>query len=231
MKNYRKTNRKGFTLVELLVVIAIIVALAALTTPAVFKALGKAAQATSISNLKDIHKSMTMFAMDNDGLFPSEELTEDYAVNGTTYSNDYFKQLFAAELLDGAENLFWVKGSQVCNKKAPDGVTTQGGDFAEDRTLEAGDVGYSYIAEQTNTDNSARPLMFDAPLDGGEFDTELWGSKVLVLRLGGDAKAEKLDARTDKLLDGDGQELLSSSSEIWGNVTDIQTRIKDPLPK
>ena len=34
-----KTSRKGFTLVELLVVIAIIVALAALATPQIFKAL------------------------------------------------------------------------------------------------------------------------------------------------------------------------------------------------
>ena len=47
-------TRKGFTLVELLVVIAIIVALAALATPQIFKALKRAALAEALNTSSNI---------------------------------------------------------------------------------------------------------------------------------------------------------------------------------
>jgi general secretion pathway protein G len=220
MNRQTKNKRAGFTLVELLVVIAIIVGLAAMTTPAVFKALKKAEQTTSINNLKDIHKSMTMFGMDNDGLFPSEELSGEYGISSGDSSNKLFAQLFAAKLIDSEyENLFWVKGGQTCSKKEPDGITTQDKRFSEQKTLQPGDVGYAYVAEQTNTDNSGRPLIFDSPpsASGFDFDEELRSGKVMILRIGGDVKAEKLDMATGKLLDGEKKELFNVSAEVWGN--------------
>lgn len=225
MKNHTKARRQGFTLVELLVVIAIIVALAALTSPAVIGALNKAERTTTILNMKEIYKAMFQFADENDGLFPSEDLAEEYGLSESESSNDLFSQLFAEGTLQNGEPLFWVKKSQVCSNIEPDDATTENREFSEDKTLESGDVGFAYISEQFRTDNSARPLIFDSPpnADGLEFDTELWGKKVLVLRVGGDAKAEKMD-KDGNIVDGDGNNIFTNDAEIWTKNHDIQIK-------
>lgn len=226
MKNQRKIKRRGFTLVELLVVIAIIAALAALTTPAVFSAMRRADMATDTNNLGQIFKSMTIFAMDNDGLFPSEELAEEYDISGSESSNDFFKQIFAADLLESdSEKLFWSKTARnVSSQRPPDGITTENGNFDEQATLEIGDVSYAYIPEQSNTDNGSRPLVFDTPLNnsGTEFDPDRRDGKALVLRLGGSVKGEKLDRKTNRIEDGKGDDILSVNSEVWGSLNDIE---------
>ena len=226
MKNQPKENLRGFTLVELLVVIAIIAALAALTTPAVFSAMRRADMATDTSNLGQVFKSMTIFAMDNDGLFPSEELAEEYDLSGSESSNELFRQLFAAgELTGDSEKLFWSKTAKtISSRRPPDGITTENGDFDEQATLEAGDVSYAYIPEQTNTDEGSRPLIFDSPLNGAgtEFDPEQRKGQALMLRLGGSVKAERLKKGTNQILDGDKENILSVNSEVWGSLNDIE---------
>ena len=61
-----RKGRKGFTLVELLVVIAIIVALAALATPQIFKALKRAALAEALNNARQVKFALDGFAVDFD---------------------------------------------------------------------------------------------------------------------------------------------------------------------
>lgn len=219
MKLQTKTPRKGFTLVELLVVIAIIVALAAMATPAIFKALKRAAMAENVSNARQVGLTLGSFAMDNDGVFPSQDTAEFYELQGSETSNDLFTQLFASGNT-ASEKIFWVKGSQTCNPAKPDDVTTVGGTFNQQKTLEAGDVGWAYVENQTNVDTPSRPLIFDSPptATGLEFDPELWDQKVVVLRIDSSAKPERLNPN-NKLLDGDNKELLTTASEVWGSAT------------
>lgn len=210
-------------MVELLVVIAIIVALAAMATPAIFKALGRAAMAESVSNGRQVKLILDTFAMDNDGVYPSEDSAEFYEIAGTEKSNDLFKQLFASGNTN-SEKIFWVKGSQMCDKAKPDDVTTEGGVFSQSRTLEAGDCGWAMVEDQTNVDNPSRPLIFDSPPTGAGlvFDGELWDLKAIVVRIDGSAKPERLNP-SFKLLDGDNKELLTTNSEVWGsNVSEIK---------
>jgi len=63
-------NRKAFTLIELLVVIAIIGVLAALLLPALGMAKAKAAAIRCTSNLHQIHVAMSLYADENDEMFP-----------------------------------------------------------------------------------------------------------------------------------------------------------------
>ena len=220
MKLQTRTSRKGFTLVELLVVIAIIVALAAMATPQIFKALKRAAMAENINNAKQVKLALDSFAMDNDGVYPSEDTADFYETpKGTGRSNDLFMQLFASKNTN-SERIFWVKGSQVCNPAAPDDTTTTGGKFTQSETLQAGDCGWAFVEDQTNVDNPSRPLLFDSPptASGLEFDGDLWEGKVVVLKIDSSAKPVRLNPN-NKLMDGDNKELLTTASEVWGGNT------------
>jgi len=205
------------------VVIAIIVALAAMATPQIFKALKRAAMAENISNAKQVKLALDSFAMDNDGVYPSEDTADFYETpGGSGRSNDLFMQLFASRNTN-SERIFWVKGSQVCNPAAPDDTTTTGGKFTQSETLQAGDCGWAFIEDQTNVDNPSRPLIFDSPPTGSglEFDPDLWEQKIIVLRIDSSAKPERLNPQ-NKLLDGDNKELLTTASEVWGTKSSIE---------
>jgi prepilin-type N-terminal cleavage/methylation domain-containing protein len=71
----RRARRNGkappaFTLIELLVVIAIIAILAAMLLPALANAKNQAAKTKCVSNLKQLGTAITLFAGDNNEMFP-----------------------------------------------------------------------------------------------------------------------------------------------------------------
>ena len=164
MNNQRNTKlRKGFTLVELLVVIAIIVALAALATPQIFKALKRAAMAEAINNVKQVKLALDSFAMDFDGQYPNSD-TYGRLGGGTgveiSDSNTAYRQLFLSGDTQ-SEKIFWVKGSTIAPRVPDDKITGSSGDVDEQQVLQEGDCHWAYVSEQSNVSNPSRPLVLD----------------------------------------------------------------------
>lgn len=66
--------RRAFTLVELLVVVAVIGILAALLLPALARSKETTKRVTCAGNLRQLHLATTLYAGDNDGVFPARDL-------------------------------------------------------------------------------------------------------------------------------------------------------------
>ncbi len=225
------SRRKGFTLVELLVVIAIIVALASMATPQIFKALKRAALAEAINNAKQVKLALDSFATDFDGQYPSDDTAEYVAEGGTgtTYSNDYFRQMFLSGDTE-SETIFWVKNSAVAAKGEPDNKVKEGGRVQADQVLQEGDTHWAYITDQTNLDTGSRPLILDGYKNNtSEWDPDTWDNKVIVLRIDGACKPMRMRASDLKVLDGSKKDILSSQADAWDgeSPTDL---LKQPQP-
>ena len=229
-----RKGRKGFTLVELLVVIAIIVALAALATPQIFKALKRAALAEALNNARQVKFALDGFAVDFDGQFPNDDTGEQVVEGGTgqASSNDYFRQLFMSSETQ-SETIFWVKNSPVASKSPPDDKVSEGGKPQQQLILQAGDCHWAYMTEQTNTSNVARPLLLDGYKKGGtEFDSDTWDRKVVVLRIDGSVKPLRMRISDNKVLDGSNNDIISSSADAWeGSGENPSELLEQPSPR
>ncbi len=73
-KRNRSGARSGFTLIELLVVIAIIALLIGILLPALGKARGSARDLVCLTNLRSLGQAMTLYAGDNGGEFPTNNV-------------------------------------------------------------------------------------------------------------------------------------------------------------
>ncbi|EIP99190.1 prepilin-type N-terminal cleavage/methylation domain-containing protein [Opitutaceae bacterium TAV1] len=94
----KKHTPRAFTLVELLVVIAIIGILAAIIIPTVGKVRESAWRAHCVSNLRQIHGAMLLYAADNNDYLPSVQTTskdEAYKTENRPYALTWWRDIVA----------------------------------------------------------------------------------------------------------------------------------------
>ena len=96
--------KRGFTLIELLTVIAIILTLAAIIFPVIGRAKIAAYQAVDISNNKQIGEALTLYAADNNDLYP------------LAYAGDYGVHLYETPAIDPT---IFPDSSEYTNSAAP----------------------------------------------------------------------------------------------------------------
>ena len=236
MKQKLITGR-GFTLVELLVDIVIIAALAGLTAPMVIRQRKKADQTEAVNNAKQI--GIAMFEFENGyGSFPDSTTGDQVTENtGTTLtfaggqSNDFFRQLMAAEIAP-SEAMFYAKANYT---KKPDNVFN-----TSTSALAAGEVGFGYIMNGTTafstSGNPSRPIVA-APLAGsttqaadGTFDVDMYDSKAVVLRVDNSVQSLNVLKTSKQAQVGGGKTLLQSGADtVWG--TDATPTMVAPSPK
>jgi hypothetical protein len=191
----------------------------------------RATLASDLNNVRQITLALYGFATNFDGQFPNSDTGEKVVKGGTGagFSNDYFRQLFLSSEID-SELIFWVQGASVCSAEKPDDRVAEGGKPVAKEILKAGDCGWAYMTEQTNTSNLARPLLLSAYTNGKkEFDKKLYDGKVIVMRIDGSAKPIKLDAQ--RHLDSNGEDLLSPKAKPWaGSGEDPAKLLTQPNP-
>ncbi|NNC88223.1 MAG: prepilin-type N-terminal cleavage/methylation domain-containing protein [Akkermansiaceae bacterium] len=237
MKKPNSKHRKGFTLVELLVVIAIIVALAALATPQIFKALKRAAMAEAINNVKQVKLALDSFAMDFDGQYPNKDTSKRLtgSEEEITDANTAYRQLFFSGDTQ-SEKIFWVKGSSIATSSPDDKITDGSGTISENEILKPGDCHWAYVSEQSNVSNPSRPLVLDSFKSGEDnFDPTLWDNKAVVLRIDSSARAERLGVTGEaknKVLDSAGENIFSTQSAAWvGSGLQPSQLLEQPLKR
>lgn len=227
-------NRRGFTLVELLVVIVIIAALAGLTAPMVIRQRKKADQTEAVNNARQV--GLAMFEFENAyGSFPDTTTAEEVKKNtetsltlGTSTSNDFFRQLLAAEVCN-SEAMFYAKTSYT---KKPDNVFN-----TSSNAMEKGEVGFGYIMDGvkafTTAGNPSRPIVaapLAFPFASGQFDTDLYDYKAVVLRIDNSVQSLPILKSTKLAQLGGGKNLLQTGEEtVWG--TGVTPTIVNPDPK
>lgn len=225
MKLNNKHMTKGFTLVELLVVIAIIAALAAMATPVIMKQQKKAAMTEATSNAKQIFYLMVEFDQDF-GEFPSDTSagnieTTDITL-GSASSNDYFRQFLAGGYTK-SEEIFYAKSK----------ITKKPNNALKSDALAPGECGFAYLANQSTSDNTGRPLIM-APMEGsGEtFDPDPYDNKCVVLRIDGAVKQLRIKQSDGKgILSGTKTLFDSGDDSVWGTEGYLAADLKYPDPK
>ncbi|MBX3742239.1 MAG: hypothetical protein KF712_14700 [Akkermansiaceae bacterium] len=128
---------------------------------------------------------------------------------GTRTSNDYLRQLLAAEAgffpTPRVEELFHVPGKRL---KRPDG------DFHGTRALEKGECGFAYIPGLSSLIPTDMPLLIGPLIPGTDkVDTRRADGKAVALCVDGSAIELKVDSAGHVLIRG--KRLLDPTNPIW----------------
>lgn len=182
-----------------------------MTRPTVIRSERNSDLTEAVSNARQIGLALFEFDLEY-GSYPSvgtigavEAKTGTSLRLGKATSNDFFRQLIAAELVTD-EGLFHVKGK---------GVRKPGWWSSDQDVLGKGECGFAYIRGLSSKGNPSRPIVM-APVVPGtrRFDPEPFDGHAVVLRIDNSVTRHRIDP--DGRLMRDGMDWLDPSHPVWG---------------
>ena len=126
---------------------------------------------------------------------------------GTKTSNDFFRQILAAEIAQ-SETVFYA---EIQGTHKPDNV------FSTIHALEKGECGFSYIVGLSSKSNPARPLVVTPLIPGtNRFDPVPFNGYAVILRVGGGHSVLQPINKNGEVIDSSGKHILDPANPIWG---------------
>ena len=235
-------TQKGFTLIELLVVIGIIALLASIALPAFTQVQVKAAQTKALSNAKQIGLACRTFAVDNNGQYPTYVVsTGSTTTNQVTDSNSAFDQLFPTYLT--TVSLFFQAGDNVFspgNQAPPDPILSGANAVAQADILPTRTNHWAYVTGQTDTSNSAFPLIADGFASAGDHTYAttqtaqggIWkGQKAIVVFCDDHAQVENVNSKlmVPRTQPNGTDDLFDTASGNWMTSGATGNNVVNPL--
>lgn len=167
----------------------------------------------AISNARQIHLGLLEFEQEY-GKFPDADTAElvrsrnvTTLAQGTKTSNDYFRQLLAANM--GNEKMFYadIKGA-----RRPDDLPD------EAKALEKGECGFSYILGANLGSSMDRPVIVTPLIPGTlRFDPSRFDGKAIISRRDGSVSTFPINKKTGRVMIS-GKDLFDPSNTWWGGV-------------
>ena len=204
-----------------LVLIAIILVVTFVSWPMLMRQKKAADRTRAIGNLKQI--GLALLEFDHEfGRFPDGTTVEkvkripgmDQDLSGQS-SNALFRQLIA----------FGIKSEAIFYCVHPEGIHEGDGDFSRGRALEAGEVGYSYVAGLNTGMNPGISVAMTPMKIGTEmFWAEPYGGKAAILRLDNSVEAPPIGS-DGRVSVGDGKRLFDTGADtVWGEGFEMDLR-------
>jgi hypothetical protein len=123
---------------------------------------------------------------------------------GTTISNDFFRQLIAADMTQ-SESMFY---SKINGTRKPDGL------IDGSHLLAKGECGFTYFLGAKESDNPRRPLVVTPMIPGTDrFDPKPFKGKAVILRMDNSVSSLNIDKAGNVFVDG--RNLMDPHHPIW----------------
>lgn len=215
-------RRRGTTWLMLIVAAFVILALIGLSQPMILRSAKAAERTEAISNAKQIGLALLEFDQEF-GSFPNDEtgvmvqakMKTDLDLSGKS-SNAMFRQLIAYGVQ--SEDIFYCQHLALPTHR-PDNRLGKG------EALEPGEVGFSYVAGLSSSDNPTLPILCAAMIPGTfAFDDSSLQHKAVVLQVTNSARAYFIREEDGAVPVGEGRLLFDPSNGLWpeGHVIDLR---------